>query len=172
MVKRKASWTFVVDYGVEVDSGKRRQIRRSGFRTRKDAKAALHTGRQLWNKQRRDEVLIDVDDVAYSVTNPRCVGTTATTGPGPTITPTTHASAWISSNVPPMSSPPGKEPLRECDTGICSPDSCAARSVTARCKHRRTTTGANQSRDPCAGHRHSATQVCRDYLSSCSIDAF
>ena len=41
VVKRKSSWTFVVDYGIEVATGKRRQIRRSGFRTRKEAEAAL-----------------------------------------------------------------------------------------------------------------------------------
>jgi integrase len=41
VVKRKSSWTFVVDYGVDVETGKRRQIRRSGFRTRKEAEAAL-----------------------------------------------------------------------------------------------------------------------------------
>jgi hypothetical protein len=33
--------------------------------------------RQVWNKQRKDEILIDVDDVAIG-TRPRCAGMTST----------------------------------------------------------------------------------------------
>ncbi len=39
--KRGASWTFVVDHGIDPATGRRRQQRRSGFRTRKAAEDAL-----------------------------------------------------------------------------------------------------------------------------------
>lgn len=48
VTKRGASWSFVVDRGVDPVTGKRRQQRRSGFRTRQSAEEALrHTIRQL-----------------------------------------------------------------------------------------------------------------------------
>ncbi len=34
-------WSFVVDNGIDPATGKRRQVRRRGFRTRKEADAAL-----------------------------------------------------------------------------------------------------------------------------------
>jgi len=41
--KRRASWSFVVDRGIDPATGRRRQQRRSGFRTRKEAEAALRS---------------------------------------------------------------------------------------------------------------------------------
>jgi len=41
VTKRGASWSFVVDRGIDPATGRRRQQRRSGFRTRKDAEEAL-----------------------------------------------------------------------------------------------------------------------------------
>ncbi len=41
VTKRGASWCFVVDRGIEPATGRRRQQRRSGFRTRKEAEEAL-----------------------------------------------------------------------------------------------------------------------------------
>lgn len=43
VTKRGASWSFVVDRGIDPATGRRRQQRRSGFRTRKEAEAALRT---------------------------------------------------------------------------------------------------------------------------------
>lgn len=40
--KEGSSWMFVVDHGVDPATGKRRQVKRRGFRTRKDAEAALN----------------------------------------------------------------------------------------------------------------------------------
>ena len=41
VTKRGSSWSFVVDRGIEPTTGRRRQQRRSGFRTRKEAEEAL-----------------------------------------------------------------------------------------------------------------------------------
>ncbi len=41
MVKRNASWSFVVDQGIDPETGRRRQLRRSGFRTKRLAEDAL-----------------------------------------------------------------------------------------------------------------------------------
>jgi len=41
VTKREGSWTFVVDRGIDPVTGKRRQQRRSGFRTRQVAEDAL-----------------------------------------------------------------------------------------------------------------------------------
>lgn len=43
VTKRGASWSFVVDRGIDPATGRRRQQRRSGFRTRKEAEAALRS---------------------------------------------------------------------------------------------------------------------------------
>ena len=41
VTKRGTSWCFVVDRGIDPATGRRRQQRRSGFRTRKEAEDAL-----------------------------------------------------------------------------------------------------------------------------------
>lgn len=43
VTKRGTSWSFVVDRGIDPATGRRRQQRRSGFRTRKEAEAALRS---------------------------------------------------------------------------------------------------------------------------------
>src|SRR5687768_172252 len=39
--KRHGSWTFVIDVGVNPATGKRRQLRKGGFRTQAEAESAL-----------------------------------------------------------------------------------------------------------------------------------
>ena len=40
------TWGFIVDVGIDPKTGKRRQVRRRGYRTRNDAQAALDALRQ------------------------------------------------------------------------------------------------------------------------------
>ena len=41
MARRGSSWGYVIDVGVDPATGRRRQERKGGFRTRKGAEAAL-----------------------------------------------------------------------------------------------------------------------------------
>jgi site-specific DNA recombinase len=69
-----------------------RNRHRSGVAWSKMAVRAIltnprYTGRQVWNRQRRDEVLLDVHDVALGHPASRC-GTRPRSGSGPTTRPT------------------------------------------------------------------------------------
>jgi integrase len=54
--KRHGSWSFVADAGKDPQTGKRRQVRRSGFRTQQEAQAELE---KLIGKVRRHEPIDD-----------------------------------------------------------------------------------------------------------------
>lgn len=97
-----------------------------------------YTGRQVWNRQRKDEVLLDVEDV-ISGTPPGCAGTPPRTGSGRTRLSTRRSSRPRCSPRPSRFSPAGDAApaTRRC-RARAGPTHSEARSTapsaTGRCK--------------------------------------
>ncbi|MCM3884186.1 recombinase family protein [Frankia sp. R82] len=108
-----------------------RNTHRSGIAWGKSAVRVIltnprYTGRQVWNKQRKDEVLLDVKDVGQG-TPPSCGGTAKTTGSGRRKSLTRRWSTTTPSGRPAPSSPHSPEPrrTRTPHPGGATPTSCA-----------------------------------------------